>query len=116
MSHYSNYMEEAFGETVVEDEYGFYHYSLHSDCLYINNIYVSPEYRGFKIAKRYIREMAQVAKIKKYKQIIGAVSLSNKQSEKVLMTYLRNKCKISSADQYFIYVTIDVEDAEIMEA
>jgi len=32
------------------------------------------------------------------------------------MMYLGNKCKISSADQYFIYVTIDVEDAEIMEA
>ena len=100
---------------MVEDEYGFYHYSLHPDCLYINNVYVSPEYRRVRIGKRYLREMAQVARIKKYKQIIGAVSLSNRQSEKVLMMYLRNKCKISSADQYFIYVTIDVEDAETME-
>jgi len=116
MSHYSNYMEEAFGEIVVEDEYGFYHYSLHDNYLYINNFYVSPEYRGFKIAKRYIREMAQVAKIKKYKQIIGSVSLSNRQSEKVLMTYLRNKCKISATDEYFIYVIIDVEDAETMRS
>jgi len=116
MSHYVNYIKEAFGETVVEDSFGFYHYSFYPDYLYINNLYVSTENRGFKIAKRYIREMAKVAKFKKYKQIVGAVSLNNKQSEKVLMTYLRNKCKISSADQHYIYVSIDVEDAERLEA
>ena len=51
------------------------------------------------------------AKIKKYKQLVGSVSLTNLKKEKVLTTYLRNKCKISSSNESFIYVTIETEDA-----
>ena len=111
MSHYAEYIKEAFGEHVVEDENVFYHYSFYDDYLFINNLYVSPNNRGFKVAKGYIREMAKIAKIKKYKQLVGSVSLSNLKKEKVLTTYLRNKCKISSSNESFIYVTIETEDA-----
>ena len=111
MSHYQSYIEEAFGENVVEDKDGFYHYSFYDDYLFINNLYVSPESRGFKVAKGYIREIAKIAKIKKYEQIIGSVSLSNLKKEKVLMIYLRNKCKISSSNENYIYVNIKTEDA-----
>lgn len=111
MSHYADYMKEAFGEHVVEDENGFYHYSFYDDYLFINNLYVSPSSRGFKVAKGYIRQMAKIAEIKKYKQLIGSVSLSNLKKESVLTTYLRNKCKISSSNENFIYVSIKTEDA-----
>ena len=63
------------------------------------------------MAKGYIRQMAKIAEIKKYKQLIGSVSLSNLKKESVLTTYLRNKCKISSSDQNYIYVSIKTEDA-----
>jgi len=111
MSHFENYMKESFEETVIEDKDGFYHYSLYDDYLFINNLYVSPNSRGLKVAKGYIKEMAKIAKIKKYEQIIGSVSLSNLKKEKVLMIYLRNKCKISSVNENCIYVSIETNDA-----
>lgn len=116
MSHYANYIKELRGAIVVEDKYGFYQYSLRPKHLYIDEFYVSPEYRGFKEAKRYIREMAKVAKDNNYKYLMGAVNLRNFNSASILYLYLRNKCKLYSAHNNYIYVTISIEDAEALEA
>ena len=46
MSLYADYIQESKGSTVVEDEMGFYEYSLKEECLYIENAYIIPEKRG----------------------------------------------------------------------
>ena len=75
------------------------------------NTFTSPHLydvrQRFWLGDRFI----SVNEIKKYKQLVGSVSLSNLKKEKVLTTYLRNKCKISSSNESFIYVTIETEDA-----
>lgn len=116
MSHYANYIKELRGAIVVEDKYGFYQYTLHPKYLYIEEFYVSPEYRGFKEAKRYIREMAKVAKDNNFKYLMGGIGLTNNNATEVLNLYLRNKCKLHSANKDYVYVTINIEDAKALEA
>ena len=54
MSLYADYIKETKDHTVIEDENGFYEYSLKNECLYLENIYVIPSVRGVKVAKKYI--------------------------------------------------------------
>ena len=116
MSHYANYMKELRGNIVVEDECGFYQYSLKPKYLYIEDFYIDPQYRGFKEAKRYIREMAKVAIDNDYTYLMGAVNLRNYNAASILNLYLRNKCKLYSAHDNYIYITINVKDAKALEA
>ena len=116
MSHYANYVKELKDSTVVEDEYGFYQYKLCPQHLFIEELYVDSRYRGFREAKRYIREMAKIAKDNDYTYLMGAIAITNKNPLKLLSLYLRNNCKLHSTDRNYIYLTINIEDAEALEA
>jgi ribosomal protein S18 acetylase RimI-like enzyme len=111
MSHYANYINELTEATVIEDKYGFYQYSIFSDFLYIDEFYIDPQYRGFKEARRYIREMAKIAQDHNFIYLLGGINLKNSNAASVLVLHLRNKCTLSSAENNCIYVKISVEDA-----
>jgi GNAT superfamily N-acetyltransferase len=111
MSHYANYINELTGSTVVEDKYGFYQYSIFPEYLYIDEFYIDPQYRGFKEARRYIREMAEIAQKHNFTYLMGGVRLSNSNAASILTLHLRNKCKLFSAENNCIYIKISIEDA-----
>ena len=116
MSHYANYVKELKDSTVVEDEYGFYQYKLYPKYLYIEEFYIDSQYRGFREAKRYIREMAKVAIDNDYTYLMGGIGIHNNNALKLLNLYLRNNCKLHSTDRNNIYITINVKDAKALEA
>ena len=111
MSLYADYIRETKNHKVVEHEDGFYEYSLKQECLYLENIYVKPSARGFRVVKRYIRELAEVAKQHDLPSITGVVNVEQHNVNHILMLYLKNNLSIIGALDNNIYVSIRVEDA-----
>ena len=60
--------------------------------------------------------MAKVAIDNDYTYLMGAVNLRNYNAASILNLYLRNKCKLYSAHDNYIYITINVKDAKALEA
>lgn len=111
MSLYADYIRETKDHKVVEDENGFYEYSLKQECLYLENIYVKPSSRGFRVVRQYIRELAEVAKQYDLPSITGVVNVAHHNVNHILMLYLKNNVSVIGALDNNIYVSIGVEDA-----
>ena len=111
MSMYADYIKETKNHKIVEHEDGFYEYSLKQECLYLENVYVKPSARGFRVVKRYIKELAEVATQYDLPSITGVVNVEHHNVNYILMLYLKNNVSIIGAVDNNIYVSIGVEDA-----
>lgn len=114
MSLYADYIKETKDHTVIEDENGFYEYSLKNECLYLENIYVIPSVRGVKVAKKYIKELGQIAEKYDLPCLTGVVNVKHLNADNVLMLYLRNKASVIMADNDNIYVSIVTQDIKTL--
>jgi len=110
VSLYADYIKETKDHTVVEDEDGFYEYSLKNECLYLENIYVKPSVRGFRVVKRYIRELGQIAEEYDLLCITGVVNVEHHNANNILMLYLKNNVSVVGAADNNIYVSINTHD------
>ena len=111
MSLYSEYIKESKGNTVVEDEMGFYEYSLKEECLYVENIYIKEEFRGSKNMFNYMIQMAEIAKAFDLHQLTGVVNVKHLNANYLMGLYLKNGGNVMLAQNDNIYFTISVEDA-----
>jgi hypothetical protein len=110
VSLYADYIRETKDHTVVEDENGFYEYSLKENCVYLENIYVKPSARGFRIVKNYIRELGQIAKKHDLPCVTGVVNIAHHNANNILMLYLKNNVSVIGAVDNNIYVSIGTCD------
>jgi len=111
MSQYADYIKESKGNTVVESEMGFYEYSLKEDCLYIENAYIVPENRGSNNGKKYMIQMAEIAKAYDLEYLTGVVNVKHFNANMLLNLYLKTGGRVMLAQNDNIYFTISVEDA-----
>ena len=111
MSLYSEYIKESKGNTVVEDEMGFYEYSLKEECLYIENAYIIPERRGNNNGRKYMVQMAEIAKAFDLHQLMGVVNVKHLNANYLMDLYLKNGGNVILAQNDNIYFTISVKDA-----
>ena len=111
MSLYSEYIKESKGNTVVEDEMGFYEYSLKEECLYIENAYIIPERRGNNNGRKYMVQMAEIAKAFDLHQLMGVVNVKHLNADYLMGLYLKNGGNVILAQNDNIYFAISVKDA-----
>ena len=111
MSLYSEYIKESKGNTVVEDEMGFYEYSLKEECLYIENAYIIPERRGNNNGKKYMVQMAEIAQAFDLHQLMGVVNVKHLNANYLMGLYLKNGGNVILAQNDNIYFAISVKDA-----
>ncbi len=90
MSLYAQYIKEREGKEIVEDNQGFATYTFVHDGVYIQDLFVHPDFRQKGAASRYADQIAEIAKSKGYSKMYGSVCLSAKSCDdslKVLQAY-----------------------------
>lgn len=98
------FLEEREGKSILESEKGFATYYFIDDAVYMENIFVHPEHRlggeTFKMAD----EIADIAKSKGYKKMLGSVVPTAKGASLSLKLLLNHGFKLDSATNNFIVV------------
>ena len=70
---YGQYIKERLNKEILEDEKGFATYSFIDDGCYIEDIFVSKNYRQHGIAKSMLDKISIIAKEKGCTKLIGSV-------------------------------------------
>jgi len=74
------YIEEREGKEIIEDDIGFVEY-LHNPTkgeLYITDMYILPEYRGWKLATKYHDEIVRIGKDRQCGYIMASFDTETK--------------------------------------
>lgn len=103
MTKYAKYLEELKGYKMYEDEKGFVTYGIMDDGIYIEDIYVLPEFRKQNIASNYADIIAKKAKQEGYKYLYGSVVPSLKNSHYRNLVLLNYGFNIIAADKDIIW-------------
>lgn len=102
MSLYGEYIRERLGKEIVEEQWGFATFSFVDDGCYIEDIYVSPDFREQGNAAHLADRIAVIAKGRGCKYLFGSVVPSANcatRSIKVLLAYGFN---VTGAKENFI--------------
>jgi GNAT superfamily N-acetyltransferase len=105
---YAMYLLEREGKYTVESDRGFLTYSFFEDKCYLENLFVHPDYRNTHEASKMADKVAEIAKTKGCKKLIGSVVPSTRNSDdsiKVLQAY---GFKLDSSTNNYIIFTKDI--------
>ena len=112
MSLYGDYIKERKGYGIIEDEHGFATYGTMDvdgeKAMYIEEIFVRPEFRQNKIASKYADEIALIAKNNGIKKLIGSVCTATNNAHQSLLVLLGYGFKLYSNDHDTIYFIKDI--------
>ena len=112
MSLYGDYVNERKGYFIIEDDKGFATYGemLLEDqtVMYIEEIYVKPEFRKGKQASRYADEISLIAKNKGIKLLLGSVDPNCNYSHESLLVLLGYGFKLYSAENNLIWFVKEI--------
>lgn len=102
MSLYSEYTKELHGRETIESEKGFMTYSVESDSVYIQDVYINPLYRQTKECFRLADQVTKIAKSIGCKNLMGSVIPSYNNSTVSMKMLLAYGFKIDSSANNFI--------------
>jgi len=109
LSLFSQYIQERTNKFVLEYETGFGVYSYpNSTTVYLEDIYVMPEYRKNGIASIIANDIATLAKDKGCNKMIGSVVPSAKNSTSSLQVLLSYGMHLDSATNDYILFSKDL--------
>ena len=103
MSLFGQYIYERQNKSILEDEFGFATYYFQNDCCYIEDIYVVKEKRKENIASKYADKIAEEAKAKGMKYLVGSVKPSTNGSTVSLKVLLGYGFQLVAAQEDFIW-------------
>lgn len=103
MSLFGQYIYERQNKSIIEDEFGFATYYFQNDCCYIEDIYVVREKRKENIASKYADKIAEEAKSKGMKYLVGSVKPSANGSTVSLKVLLGYGFQLVAAQEDFIW-------------
>lgn len=106
---FKQYLEERTpGKSLIYDDFGFATYIICNDEVYIEDLYVVPEFRKEKKASEYADKIAEIARSLKCKYMTGTVdtkAVGANDSTKILFAY---GFKMHSAKDNVIYFIKDL--------
>jgi GNAT superfamily N-acetyltransferase len=102
-SKYALYIKELKDYEMYEDEHGFVIYGVMDDGIYIEDIFVLPEYREKDIASKYANIIEDKAKKEGYACLYGSVVPSLKNSHYRNLVLLGYGFKVHAAEQNIIW-------------
>jgi predicted GNAT superfamily acetyltransferase len=102
---FAKYILEREGKSIVEDERGFATYLFYPDleAVYIEDIFVSQEFRNQNVARDYADQISAEAKLKGYKYLLGSVSPKANQATASLKVLLAYGFELDSVTKDLIY-------------
>ena len=108
MSLYGDYIKERENKSIVESDVGFATYSVAKDGIYIEDIYVRPEYRKGHIAADMADQIAVIAREKGLHKLYGSVCPSANGSTASLKVLLAYGFKLNSSTNNFIMLEKEI--------
>lgn len=112
MSLYAEYISEREGKHIVEDEFGFATYSFveHLNAVYIEEVFVLPQFRQTGIGASYVSRISELAKSSNYENVITSVSPKAKGATTSLKAILGVGFQLDSMDANLIYFKKSTKD------
>lgn len=104
MSLYAQYIAERENKNIVEDDKGFATYIFVNDGVYIQDIYVHPDYRHERRASIYADQIAAIAKEKGLNKMYGSVMPSSNGSTSSLKVLLAYGFRLQSSESNAIFM------------
>jgi GNAT superfamily N-acetyltransferase len=104
-SHYGSYIYEREGKSIYEDERGFITYIFWNDLgsVYLEDIYVAPEYRRSKATFDLVKKVEDEARAKGYKTLVGSVKPRANGATTSLKGMLAHGFEVDSCDGTLIW-------------
>jgi len=109
---YAQYVKERTDRQIIEDSRGFATFVVQQDYVYIEDIYVLPEYRNSKVGQQYEQQIAEYAKSLGLNKLVGSVCITAKNASESAAVLLHIGYKITYVADNMIYFTkkLDVEN------
>lgn len=109
MSYYADYMKEAFGREVYEDEYGFVSfYKVTNSICYIVDIYVAPSFRKQGHTARLEAIVVEWAKANGCDKLLGSVNLKINTPERSMAELIKANYKFSHASGDLLFFVKEI--------
>ncbi len=108
MSHYRDYIKEYTDKHVLETDAGFATFSVYSDTIYLENIYIRPELRRSKQASILADQVCTIGKEMGCSVLMGSVVPSAKNSTISLKVLLGYGMALASASNDLIIFKKDI--------
>lgn len=105
---YKDYIKERENLHTIEVEHGFAIYSVQPDCVYLQDIYVKPEYRKNGIATELLRQVEVLTKAHNLRHILGSCDPVANGSTASLKAILAAGFKLSHCHNNMIYLVKEV--------
>jgi GNAT superfamily N-acetyltransferase len=103
MNKYAKYLKELKNFEMYEDEKGFITFGLMGDGLYVEDVYVLPEFRQQHVGSDYVRLIEEKAKEIGLKCVYTSLVPSLKNSHERLIIITSYGFKLCKADNDFIW-------------
>lgn len=76
MELYKEYINEVMnGREIIYNDKGFLSYNIKSDCIYLSDFYVKPEYRKSHVGKELLSQVEKIAEEKNLNYLYGRAYL-----------------------------------------
>ncbi len=99
---YADYIKELYNRETIESDHGFITYSFEKDAVYIQDIYIKPEMRKSDEASGLADMVANIARSRDIKTLLGSVIPSYNNSTVSMKILLAYGFKIDSSANNFI--------------
>lgn len=100
--------KQRHGYEVYEDDHGFFVWGVY-DFLFIAELYIMPNSRGFSHLRRYREEAIKIAKAHGLKEIKGIIRVDALNPARLVSIYNKIGFEVTGANDNKIVVTMGVE-------
>lgn len=104
MSLWADYKKEREGKHVIENEVGFFIYSISNTDLYIEDIFISKEYRRSGAASALADMAYEIGKKKGCKRLLGTIVPHTNGSSDSMIFQLKYGMKLLSCSDNLIWL------------
>ena len=108
---YFKYIKERLGKDSIQYEDKafaiFFDYPA-ENAIYVEDVYVSPDYRRSGIGEKIMEDMCNLAKEANRKYLLGSVDITSNNPEASLIGMLKNDFKLYKTDDSMLYVRKEI--------
>lgn len=108
MNKYAKYIKELKNYEMYEDEKGFVTYGPYEEGIYIEEIYVEPEYRKSQVAVFYADLITEIARREKITKLYGSVVPSQKNSQYRIEIFMKYGFRIYRTQEDLIVLIKEI--------
>lgn len=108
MSMYCDYLKEVYGKNVTENHNSVIVWTMNAETLYIEDMYIKPEFRACGLGKDLMQAMIHIAKGNGCTKLLTSITMLNKYRDLNMQIFLKQGFSISSLGAGIIYLVKEI--------